>query len=212
MLLKDTTTTSLESMVKWAVKNDATSIFVACINKIQKQSEAKGINPVPVLAFAAASSNFGKFDSMCNESYCNLFKKIKENDDIISVQRYKNWDDGILEFLAIYESYVALNNISEIYDIISKFGILGGCNIETIEKYINEISNTHSEPTTIHIPVNNDNMKQEMVNLNEQIIKLQEELEEKDNKIVDLLKSNEDMKEEIKLVEAFKESLKDFLK
>lgn len=211
MLLKDTTTTSLESMVKWAVKNDATSIFVACINKIQKQSEAKGINPVPVLAIAAISSNFGKFDEMCNESYCNLFRKLKESDDIISVQRYKTWSMGIEDYLNIYEKYITESNITKISDI-PNYELLNGVNNKMVIQYANEIINTHSEPTTIHIPANNDDTEQEITRLNEQIMQLQEELEKKDTQIIDLLNSKEDLKEEIKLVEAFKESLRDFLK
>ena len=207
MKLKHISTATLETMVKWAVEKEATSIFVACVNKIQKQSEDRGINPVVVLAYAAFCSNFGKFDSMYNESYCNLFRTLKETDDMICVKRYKTWNDGIKEFLDNLERDIEEKNIVTLEDMV-KFIDHGN----TVLEYAIEITNTHIEPSTIRISADLDDKEEEIRLLNEKLLEMQDLLERKDDEILDLKRANEDMKEEIRITESFKNTLRDFLK
>ncbi len=214
MKIKGHSTATLETMVKWAISKEATSIFIACINKIHKQSIERGINPVVVLSIAAFNSKFGKFDVMCNESHCNLFYKIIEDDNIY-VKRYKTWSDGIKEFLDDLENEMNTKYITEIEDI-------GSINPykNMILEYIGEIVNTHMDNSTTRILFTEDeSMKDvfishdnEVKELNDKIMELQEKLIEKDEIIYDLSKSIEDMKEEIKITNKFKDILKDFLK
>lgn len=206
MKIKDISTATLETMVKWAIEKQATSIFTACINKINNQSEARGLNPVIILAYAAQRSNLGKFDSMCNESYCNLFRTIKESDDIISVKRYKTWDDGIKEFLDKIEKVIEERNIITLEDMVKSLD----CEYTVLE-YALEITHTHIEPSTIHIPADVCDKEDEIQKLNEKIMDLQEVIGQKNDEILGLKKSNEDMKEEMRLVESFKSTLRDFL-
>lgn len=208
MKIKQNSTATLESMVKWAVDREATSIFTACINKIKKQSEARGINPVVIVAYAAYHSNFGKYNSMCNESYCNLFNTIKETDDIISVKRYKNWNDCIKEFLDKLERTMFEQNVDTVEDLIED----SNCR-DIITNIIRDINNTHVEPSTVRILTEEDENKDcQIKELNEMIMELQEIIDSKDDEIVMLKKANEDMKDEIRTVELFKNTLKDFLK
>ena len=82
----------------------------------------------------------------------------------------------------------------------------------TVLEYALEITNTHIEPSTIRISADLDDKEEEIRLLNEKLLEMQDLLERKDDEILDLKRANEDMKEEIRITESFKNTLRDFLK
>ncbi|WP_244834560.1 N-acetylmuramoyl-L-alanine amidase [Clostridium sp. BJN0001] len=95
---------------EWAKARGATDTFVDLVDLYYKYSKECGdVNPAIAYVQAAKETNFGRFNGVVPEKYCNpcglKTSAGGANDDVNAHQQFDSWDDGVkahLDHLALY--------------------------------------------------------------------------------------------------------------
>jgi flagellum-specific peptidoglycan hydrolase FlgJ len=99
---------SLETMQKWAKRNNATEQFISLASIYYEKATDIGLNPVVAYCQAAQETGFGKFRGVVKPSFnnpCGLKTRHARGDLHTDHAQFASWEDGVMahiDHLALY--------------------------------------------------------------------------------------------------------------